>query len=143
LPGVFARNDLIDDFATLAIANFGGIHDAGSVFRRHGDAVDQDVNRVRIRVAEVDFDQRFRRREFVDLAILVETVETVFSQIAKAFFQCIGDGFRRSSSFLCARFLRSLLFRRRLWMIVHRRVSRTQRLARFNREECMQPCSFV
>src|SRR5215472_6097465 len=63
----FARSGLEDYLSCFTIALLHGIHDAQARLGRYGDAIDQHQHRLR----KVHFQQRFRRREFKNLAVLI------------------------------------------------------------------------
>ncbi len=70
-----------DGFAgALAIADLDGIDEAGAGFGIDGEAIDEDVDGLH----EIHVQQRFGRREFVDAAILIKTVEATFLEFAKS-----------------------------------------------------------
>src|ERR1700683_4415819 len=85
---IAAANDLVQNFAGFAVADFGGVDDAGSRIGGDRDAVHEDVNRQR----EVDFEQRFGRRKLVDGPVLIKAVETTLAQIEEAFAERVGNG---------------------------------------------------
>ena len=71
LAVLIARHDFVDDFAGLAIADLGGVHDARARFGGYGNAIDEHEDRLR----EVDLEQRLGRGELEDAVLLIEAVE--------------------------------------------------------------------
>ena len=62
-----------DDFAGFAVGDFDGVHDAGAVFWRDYDAVDQDEDGL----GEVEVEEGFGAGELEDFFVLIEAVEAV------------------------------------------------------------------
>jgi len=89
-----ARNLLENHLARLAVSDFGGVHDPGAVLRIHHNPVQKHKHGQR----KVQIEQRFRRRELEDAALLIETVEAGGAQFNEARFEGFGE--RRFGSWL-------------------------------------------
>ena len=81
-PVFLARSLLEDHLARLAIGDLHGVHDARAVLRADHDAVQKHEHRQR----KVQIEQRLRRRELEDLALLPEPVEAAGAQFGKRAF---------------------------------------------------------
>ena len=75
-----ARNLFKDDFAGFAIGNLSRIHDARAILGADDDAIEKDEDGKR----EVEIEQRLRRGELDDLALLVEAVEAARRAVRRA-----------------------------------------------------------
>ena len=137
-----ARDNFIQNLPRLPIPDLRRIHNPCPIVRRDRDPVHQHKHRQR----KVDLQQRFRRRKFVDIPVLVEPVEPALPQIAQPFPQRVGQ---------TARLVRHLLpglrdglpcrlpcLTRRLCPVVRVRhgLHRRHRL-RLHRKQRVEPCS--
>src|SRR5437016_13576254 len=50
------------------------------------------VNQCKDWLCKIDIEQRFRRRDFEDLSVLLETSETLFAEFEEMIAQCSGRG---------------------------------------------------
>ena len=78
-----ARSSLEQNLSGFSIALLHRIHDARPGIGRNRDAVDEHEDRF----GEVQVEQRLGSGEFDNLSILVEPVETAFSQLEQALFE--------------------------------------------------------
>ncbi len=84
-----AGNGFEYDFARLAEADLGRVHDPCPVLRRDNQAIDQGVERL----PKVNIEQRLGGGEFDNLAILVEPIEATCAQFAEPLLECLaGQG---------------------------------------------------
>ena len=82
-----SRNDFVEDLSGFAIADLGGVDDAGAVFRRDDDAIDEDEDGTR----EIYFEDGLGGGEFVDLFVLIEAVESAAAEIGEPLFEDFGE----------------------------------------------------
>src|SRR5262249_1275641 len=81
---------------TVTVAEFDRINQTRANLRPDGKAIDQDEDRA----GEVGIQQRLRRREFEDAAILIDAVEAALLEIAERLLHGLG---RRPAMFGCTR----------------------------------------
>ena len=86
-----ARRGQEDDLIGLAVAGFNRIHDAGTHIGTHTQPVGEDVDRRGIKFLEIQFQQRLRRGELHDAAVLKEPVVTAGAQLGQPLLQPVGD----------------------------------------------------
>ncbi len=80
--GVFAGGEFQDGFAAaFAVADFDGVHQARADRGIESQTIHDDVDGLR----EIQIEQRFRRREFVGAAGLIEAIEAALLQAAREF----------------------------------------------------------
>ena len=65
----------VDHLAGFAVGDLGGVDDAGAVFGRNYDAIDENEDWE----AEVQIEEAFGTGELEDLAVLIQAIESIGS----------------------------------------------------------------
>src|SRR5271155_4302548 len=126
---VFSRKQMQNDFATLAISDLDSIDETFADLNRNSKAVDQHENRL----AEIDFEQRFRSGELEDLFGLEQASVAALAQVEKPGLKCF-----------CMRgklFSGSELSRTQAGSLLRRSFRRSHWCRHFKRKEQIQFCS--